>query len=407
MIKGKNIIVGVTGSIAAYKAAILIRILIKKGCSVRVLMTDLAKQFISPLTLATLSKHPVLVDFFNPENGDWNNHVELGTWADAYLIAPATANTIAKMAHGVADNLLLTTYLSARCPVFVSPAMDVDMFHHETTQQNLAKLKANGNLVIEPQTGELASGLEGKGRMEDPEQIVEVLEKYFGKPVQKKKIKQRFIGKTVLVTAGPTYEPIDPVRFVSNYSSGKMGYAIAERLADEGANVILVSGPTSLELRNDKILKFNVTTADEMLKSCLKYFESCDCAVMTAAVADYKPKGIAGNKLKKGGDKLTLDLVATKDIACELGKLKKKNQILVGFSLETEKEKENAVGKLKKKNLDFIVLNSLKDKGAGFMHDTNKISIIEKDNKIQDFKLKSKSEVAVDIVNKIYEKLFA
>ncbi len=403
MIKGKNIIVGVTGSIAAYKSAILIRLLIKSGASVRVLMTDLAKEFISPLTLATLSKNPVLVDFYNPENGDWNNHVELGIWADAFIIAPATANTIGKMANGIADNLLLTTYLSARCPVFISPAMDLDMYQHETTQTNLDKLKKHGNLVIDPQTGDLASGLEGKGRMQEPEQIVEILERYFGKPIQEKQIEQRFVGRKILVTAGPTYEPIDPVRFVGNYSSGKMGYAVAERLADEGANVILVTGPTSLDLRNESILRINVITAEEMFKSCRKYFTDCDIGILTAAVADYKPKEIQEDKIKKESDEMSIDLVATEDIASELGKIKKENQILVGFALETRDEKKNAQDKLKKKNLDFIVLNSLKDKGAGFLQDTNKITIIDKDNKIEDFKLKSKSEVAIDIVNKIYE----
>ncbi len=400
MLKGKNIILGVTASIAAYKAAILIRLLVKKGANVKVIMTPLAKEFITPLTLATLCKNPILVDFFNPENGEWNSHVDLGLWADAYLIAPATANTIAKMATGTADNLLLTTYLSARCPVFVAPAMDLDMFQHPTTSKNIDTLASFGNTIFEPATGELASGLEGKGRMDEPENIVASLEAFF----QKKQIKSKLAGKKILITAGPTYESIDPVRFIGNYSSGKMGYAIAEAAADLGAEVVLVSGPVSIPEPHGNIKVVKVTSAQQMYEAAMLSFPKADITILSAAVADFTPEKVQDKKIKdKEG--LTLQLKATTDIAFELGKLKKKDQITVGFALETHDELNNASEKLKRKNFDLIVLNSLKDSGAGFQHDTNKITIIGKDNKIEKFELKAKKQVAQDIL-KVIEGLY-
>jgi len=394
MLKGKKIIIGLTGSIAAYKAAIIVRLLVKNGAEVKVIMTPLAKEFISPLTMATLSKNPVLVDFYNPENGDWNSHVDLGLWADAYLIAPATANTMAKMASGVADNLLLTTYLSLRCPVFVAPAMDCDMYQHKTTQQNIATLKSLGVNFIEPAEGELASGLSGKGRLEEPDIIVAALISYFSAQLSLK-------GKTFLVTAGPTYEKIDRVRFIGNYSSGKMGFAIAHELAHRGADVILVSGPTHLSVNSVNIEHIKINTADDMLQACMSFYKTCDAAIMSAAVADFTPVNATSSKLKRGQSNLSLELKPTKDIAAELGRIKRKGQLLVGFALETENETENALLKLKKKNLDFIVLNSLNDAGAGFECDTNKITIIGSDGQETAFPLKSKTEVAVDIVSKI------
>ncbi len=392
--KGKNVIVGITGSIAAYKAAILIRLLVKEGASVRVLMTPMAKQFIAPLSLATLAKYPVLVDFHNPENGDWNSHVDMGLWADAYLIAPATANTIAKMAHGVADNLLLTTYLSARCPVFVAPAMDLDMYKHPATQQNINTLRSCGVQIIEPAEGELASGLMGKGRMEEPEIIAAKLRAFF---IQK----LSFAQKSILITAGPTYEAIDPVRYISNYSSGKMGYALAATLAAQGAHVTLISGPVYLSLEHPNIEIVKVVSAEEMLHATLKYFINCHCAIMAAAVADYTPVEPHQAKMKRTNDHLIIRLEPTVDIAAEVGKIKSENQVLVGFALETDKNFENALHKLQKKNLDFIVLNTLSDEGAGFGFDTNKISIIFKDGNIERFDLKTKNEVARDIVDRL------
>jgi len=394
MLKGKKILLGITGSISAYKAAFLARLLIKQGAEVKVLMTPLAKEFISPLTMATLVKNPVLVDFYNPENGDWNSHIDLGLWADAYLIAPATANTIAKMANGIADNLLLTTYLSVRCPVFVAPAMDCDMFNHAATQNNIKALKTVGVIFIEPAEGELASGLMGKGRLEEPEKIVAQLTEWFEN-------QSRLRGKKILVTAGPTYEKIDPVRFIGNYSSGKMGFSIAEELAGNGADVILISGPTKLQVCSDHIELIRVNTAEEMFQACVSFFSSCDAAVMSAAVADFTPVINDTKKIKRDGNNMTLELKPTKDIAAELGKMKKKNQLLVGFALETDHEKNNAFKKLKNKNLDFIVLNSLNDVGAGFGYDTNKVSILEGNGNVTDFELKQKTEVANDIVEKI------
>jgi len=406
VLENKKILLGVTGSIAAYKAAILVRMLVKEGAEVKVLMTDLAKAFITPLTLATLSKNPVLVEFYNPENGDWNNHVDLGTWADAFLVAPATANTLAKMAHGIADNLLLTTYLSARCPVFVAPAMDMDMFRHQATMDNISILKNRGVNIIEPSTGELASGLEGKGRMEEPEVILDVLQKHFlPKSSQKKKHIVNLKGKSVLVTAGPTYEAIDPVRYIGNHSSGRMGFAIARELALLGAKVYLVSGPSSIQPPDGLTFFQSITSADQMFKTCRQLIGNCDIAIFAAAVADYKPVRQAKQKMKSLTPDLLLPLEKTVDIAAEFGRNKKKSQFFVGFALETEKEIENARMKLSKKNLDLIVLNSLKDKGAGFGYETNKISILDKDNKIHKFGLKMKSEVAYDIISLISEKI--
>jgi phosphopantothenoylcysteine decarboxylase / phosphopantothenate---cysteine ligase len=397
MLSGKKILVGVTGSIAAYKAAVLIRLLVKEGADVRVLMTAHAHEFITPLTLATLAKHPVLTDFFNPSDGNWNNHVDLGLWADAYIIAPASANTMAKMACGIADNLLLTTYLSARCPVFVAPAMDLDMLGHRATQKNMETLRSFGNRILEPSTGELASGLTGKGRMEEPEVILEALKAFFG-VISKKKNLSHITGKTILVTAGPTYEPLDAVRFIGNYSSGKMGFAIAEALAGYGARVMLVSGPVALVPQHPGITCFPVHTAAEMLEQCLAIFANADGAILSAAVADYRPKSPVKHKVKRTGKDLVVELEPNPDIAMQLGKMKRTHQFVAGFALETDNEMQHAREKLKKKNFDFIVLNSLQDKGSGFMTDTNKITIIGKDNKISAFELKSKHDAALDII---------
>jgi phosphopantothenoylcysteine decarboxylase/phosphopantothenate--cysteine ligase len=397
-LKGKNIILGITGGIAAYKSAFLTRLLIKEGAEVKIVITPLGKEFITPVTLATLSKNTVLSDFFKHDDGEWNSHVDLGIWADLMIIAPATANTMAKMAHGICDNLLLTTYLSARCPVMIAPAMDLDMFSHPATLKNIETLKEYGNIIIEPGKGELASGLEGKGRMEEPENIVEKITEFFNS--EKKKI-----NKKVLVTAGPTYEKIDTVRFIGNYSSGKMGYAIADELANRGAEVTLVSGPVSISPKNKKINVISVESAEQMYSACIDRFDKMDAAILSAAVADFTPKEKYSTKIKRGDADLKIDLLPTKDIAAELGKRKSADQILVGFALESENEVDNALRKLDKKNLDFIVLNSLQDKGAGFNFDTNKISILEKDNKIKNFELKSKQEAAIDIVDALYNKI--
>ncbi len=393
--KGKKIIIGVTGGIAAYKTAHLIREFIKAGAEVKVLMTEAAKEFITPLTLATLSKNPVLTDFFNAENGDWNSHVDLGLWADAMVIAPATANTLAKMNHGIADNLLLTSYLSAKCPIFFAPAMDLDMYQHPATQQNITNLINRGHTCIDADSGELASGLIGKGRMAEPIVIFNEVNFFFSKT-------QSLAGKNILITAGPTHELIDPVRFIGNYSSGKMGYALAEECKKRGAEVILVSGPVSIEKPNG-ITTINITSAKEMFDACMHYFPKTDIAIMNAAVADYTPVRTSDKKIKRKADDndLYIELKPTKDIAAELGNLKKESQILIGFALETDNEEKNAAGKLEKKKLDFVVLNSLQDKGAGFGHNTNKISILFKDNNIKKFELKSKAEVAIDIVDEI------
>lgn len=393
MIKGKKIILGVTGSIAAYKSAQIIRLLVKEGAEVKVIMTTLAKEFITPLTLATLAKNPILVDFFDPTNGDWNSHVDLGLWADAYLIAPATANSIAKMATGVADNLLLTTYLSAKCPVFIAPAMDLDMFAHPATQHNLEILKSAGNQVIEPGTGELASGLDGKGRMEEPENIVRFIDDYFSeKPLA---------GKNILITAGPTYEKIDPVRFVGNYSSGKMGFALAESCAQKGAQVCLISGPVQLKTKHPNIERIDVESAVEMYDEVVDRFYGMDGAILCAAVADFTPIEANSEKLKRENENLILEMKPTQDIATSVGEMKMESQFLVGFALETNNEEINALGKMERKNFDFIVLNSLNDEQAGFGYDTNKISILYRSGNKKQFELKNKSAVAEDIVNEI------
>jgi phosphopantothenoylcysteine decarboxylase / phosphopantothenate---cysteine ligase len=390
----KKIILGITGSIAAYKAAMLLRLLVKEGAEVQVVITAAGKEFITPVTLSALSGKPVISEFFGTTDGSWNSHVDLGLWADLMLVAPATTSTLAKLANGIADNMLVTTYMSAKCPVFIAPAMDLDMFAHPSTQKNLEILKTFGNVIIEPAVGELASGLTGKGRMEEPERILELVVDYFS-------IKSYLNGKTFLVTAGPTFEKIDPVRFIGNYSSGKMGYAIAEQLADQGADVVLVSGPVAISTLNPKIKVVKVESADEMFAESMAHFPNCDGAVMCAAVADFTPVVVENQKTKRGKSNWTLELKPTRDIAQALGDIKSEKQILVGFALETSDEIKNAEQKLARKKLDFIVLNSLNDKGAGFQVDTNKITIIGKDNNQQVFELKSKKEVAVDIVEKI------
>lgn len=397
-LEGKHILLGITGSIAAYKSAQIARLLVKEGAEVKVVMTELAKQFITPLTMATLTKNPILIDFFDPTNGSWNSHVSLGIWADAYLIAPATANTIGKMANGIADNLLMTSYLSAKCPVAIAPAMDLDMYKHRTTQSNLKQLKEDGVMIIEPESGELASGLVGKGRMEEPEVIVEEMVKM----LQGKQTRD-LENKKVMITAGPTVEKIDPVRYISNFSSGKMGYSIAEECARRGATVELISGPVSITTTEKNIRVTHVVSADEMWAEAKAKFADCDYAILAAAVADYKPKNTAKEKIKKQHDSqgMTLELIENHDIAAELGKEKKNGQKLIGFALETENESINAEKKLKAKNFDFIVLNSLKDKNAGFQHDTNKVTIIKQNGEKKEFGLKTKKEVAADIVNEL------
>ncbi len=396
MLEGKKIILGITGSIAAYKSAFLLRLLIKEKAEVQVLMTKAGKEFITPVTMSALSGRPVLGEFFESSDGTWHSHVDLGLWADLMLIAPASANTMGKMAAGICDNLLLTTYLSAKCPVFIAPAMDLDMYKHPANQASIKKLQEYGATIIEPGTGELASGLSGKGRMEEPEQIVERIKEFF-ESAEEKPLK----GKKMLITAGPTYEKLDPVRFIGNYSSGKMGFAIAEEAAAKGAEVILVAGPVKEKVRHKKIKRIDVESAGEMKDACEKIFPDVDAAVMAAAVADYTPKTASENKMKRTGDSLVLELVPTTDIAAMLGNMKRDDQLLVGFALETTDARKNAAYKLKRKNLDFIVLNSLEDEGAGFMVDTNKITIIDKENKIEEFPLKSKQEVAADIVDRL------
>ncbi|MBR2318831.1 MAG: bifunctional phosphopantothenoylcysteine decarboxylase/phosphopantothenate--cysteine ligase CoaBC [Bacteroidaceae bacterium] len=397
MLKGKKIVLGVTGSIAAYKAAILLRLLVKEGAEVQVVMTPSAKEFITPLTLSTLSGRPVLSEFFNTSNGVWHSHVELGLWADAMIIAPATASTLGKMAGGVADNMLVTTYLSMKAPVFIAPAMDLDMYAHPSTQRNIEILKGYGNVVIEAASGELASHLTGKGRMEEPENIVQALKDFFLEGCDLK-------GRKVLITAGPTYEKIDPVRFIGNYSSGKMGFAIAGECARRGADVTLVAGPVSLATPHPSITRIDVESANEMYDAAVGEFPSCDVAVLSAAVADYRPAVMANEKIKRTSSNMTIELEANRDIAAALGGMKTDAQRLVGFALETNNGEANANDKLVRKNLDFIVLNSLEDKGAGFAHDTNKVTIIDKEGKTE-YPLKSKKDVAKDIVSHI-AKLF-
>jgi phosphopantothenoylcysteine decarboxylase/phosphopantothenate--cysteine ligase len=398
MLRDKKILLGVTGSIAAYKSAVLTRLLVKAGAVVKVVMTPAAADFITPLTLSTLSKNPVLTEFVKDNTGQWNNHVELGLWADAMVIAPASANTLAKMANGLCDNLLLATYLSARCPVFFAPAMDLDMLQHPSTQNNIQKLKSYSNILIDPAFGELASGLVGNGRMAEPEEIVTALENHFTS-------EQKLSGKKVLVTAGPTYEAIDPVRFIGNHSTGKMGFSIAEEFARQGAVVNLVTGPTQQHINHPRVNVIPVTSAEQMYTSCASLFPSTDIAVLAAAVADYRPVEVASQKIKKKEANLTIELTKTHDIAASLGKLKHNGQVMVGFALETENEQANAQTKLEKKNFDLIVLNSLNDKGAGFGHDTNKITILDREQHVKSFELKNKKEVAKDIVKAIIEKL--
>ncbi len=393
MLTGKKIILGVTGGIAAYKSAFLVRLLVKAGAEVRVIMTEAAHGFITPLTLATLSKNPVHTNFTEGEKGEWNNHVEMGMWGDLFVVAPASANTISKMAEGRSDNLLMAVYLSARCLVAVAPAMDLDMFTHPATQENLSRLQKSGVKIIPPGIGELASGLSGEGRMAEPEDILKFIEATF-------KNANRLSGKKIMVTAGPTYEAIDPVRFIGNHSSGKMGFALAETLAEMGAEVELVTGPVALKTKHPKIKRTDVVSAKEMFDACTRFFPDCHAAILSAAVADYRPKHVAGNKIKKETGGLTqIELEQTEDILASLGKMKSEKQVLVGFALETENEEANAKNKLERKNLDFIVLNSLKENGAGFGTDTNRISIFTNAGKKINFDLKSKMAVAADIAD--------
>ncbi|MBP3553422.1 MAG: bifunctional phosphopantothenoylcysteine decarboxylase/phosphopantothenate--cysteine ligase CoaBC [Bacteroidaceae bacterium] len=396
-LKGKKFVLGITGSIAAYKACTLIRGLIKEGAEVQVVITPAGKEFITPITLSALTSKPVISDFFAQRDGTWHSHVALGLWADAMIIAPATASTIGKMAHGVADNMLITTYLSMKAPVFVAPAMDLDMYAHPSTQQNLDTLRSYGNHIIEPGEGFLASHLVGKGRMEEPENIVIALQKFFS---DEEKSFSPLGGKKVLITAGPTYEKIDPVRFIGNYSSGKMGYALAEECARRGAEVTLISGPVSMTCKHPAIRRIDVESAEEMYNAAMTHFPTCDAGILCAAVADFTPEVKAEQKIKREGDDLVLRLKPTQDIAASLGKTKREGQTLVGFALETTDELAHAQGKLKRKNFDFIVLNSLNDKGAGFRHDTNKIAIVT-ENEVKEYPLKPKCEVAADIIDEL------
>ena len=391
--KGKKIVLGITGSIAAYKAAVLTRLLIKKGAEVQIVITPAGKEFITPITLSALTSKPVISEFFAQRDGTWHSHVDLGLWADAMLIAPATASTIGKMAHGIADNMLVTTYLSMKAPVFIAPAMDLDMFAHPSTQHNLDILRSYGNHIIEPASGELASHLVGKGRMEEPEKIVEALEDFFAR-------KEDLKGKKILITAGPTYEKIDPVRFIGNYSSGKMGYALAENCAQRGAEVTLISGPVNLQTQHTAIRRIDVESAEEMYRAAMELYPSCDAGILCAAVADFTPETVAPTKIKREKDDLVIKLKPTHDIAAALGQTKHSHQRLIGFALETNDELAHAQEKRKRKNFDFIVLNSLNDKGAGFRCDTNKITIVDETG-YTPYPLKSKKEVATDIIDKL------
>jgi phosphopantothenoylcysteine decarboxylase/phosphopantothenate--cysteine ligase len=394
----KKIILGITGSIAAYKACYIIRGLVKKGAEVQVIITEAGKEFITPITLSALTNKPVISEFFAGRDGTWNNHVDLGVWADAMLIAPATASTIGKMANGIADNMLTTTYLSAKAPVFIAPAMDLDMYAHPSTQHNLERLRSFGNYIIEPTEGELASRLMGKGRMEEPENIICILEDFFSTP-------QDLLKKTILITAGPTYEKIDPVRFIGNYSSGKMGFTLAEECARRGAKVILIAGPVQQKINHPNIRRIDIESAEEMYAIAIQEYPQADIGILCAAVADFTPDTTFSKKIKReSNNTLTLQLKPTSDIAACLGKIKRPEQHLVGFALETNDELQNAQDKLRRKNFDFIVLNSLKDKGAGFRHDTNKISIIDNERKT-DYNLKQKTEVAKDITDRIVKEL--
>jgi len=394
MLKAKNILIGISGSIAAYKIPILVRLLRKAGANVQIIMTVSATDFVTPLTLSTVSNRPVSIKAFDKKTGEWDSHVELGRWADLFIMAPLSANTMAKMVAGVADNHLLTTYLSARSDVMFAPAMDLDMYKHPSTSRNIEQLKSWGHILIEPTEGELASGLCGMGRMEEPEIIFDIIEQYFD---QQSKLK----GKKILISAGPTYEAIDPVRFIGNHSSGKMGYTLAEELANKGAEVYLVSGPVALQAADNIAKVVNVTSAEEMFEACNSVFADMDIAIMSAAVADFAPAIIAEQKIKKGGSVPSIELKPTKDILFSLGENKTDKQLLIGFALETNNEIENAISKLERKNLDLIVLNSMQDKGAGFGHSTNQITLIDKQKHPQSFELKSKTEVAKDIIDKI------
>ena len=392
MLKGKKIVLGITGSIAAYKACLIIRGLIKAGAEVQVVITPAGKEFITPITLSALTQKPVISDFFSQRDGTWHSHVALGLWADAMLVAPCTASTLGKMANGIADNMLITTYLSMKAPVFIAPAMDLDMYQHPTTQQNMERLKSFGNQIIEPASGFLASGLEGKGRMEEPDKIVAHLDMFF----EKKDLK----GKRIMITAGPTYEKIDPVRFIGNYSSGKMGFALAEECARRGAEVILIAGPVSLQGPVFNVQRINVESCQEMYDVAVKTFPQMDAAILCAAVADFRPAEVADQKIKRVGQTMDIHLVPNPDIAAELGKMKRGGQTLVGFALETNDEEANAQRKLEKKNLDFIVLNSLQNKGTCFRSDENQISIISRTGQ-RDYERKSKQEVAADIIDEL------
>lgn len=395
MLKGKKIVLGITGSIAAYKACLIIRGLIKRGAEVQVVITPAGKEFITPITLSALTQKPVISEFFSQRDGTWNSHVTLGLWADAMLIAPCTASTLGKMANGVADNMLITTYLSMKAPVFIAPAMDLDMYKHPTTQDNMKRLQSFGNTIIEPKSGFLASGLEGKGRMEEPERIVDFLDSALNTQTSMQ-------NKNILITAGPTFEKIDPVRFIGNYSSGKMGFALARECALRGANVTLVAGPVSLETPHSAIHRIDVESCEEMYEATVEHFKQADAAILCAAVADFKPENMAQQKIKREKDDLVIRLKPTHDIAAQLGKMKKEGQRLVGFALETNNEMAHAQDKLVRKNLDFIVLNSLRNEGTCFKSDQNKICIVTREGQ-KEFRKKNKQEVAIDIVNELEE----
>ena len=396
MLKGKKIVLGITGSIAAYKSCLIIRELVKRGAEVQVVITPAGKEFITPITLSALTQKPVISEFFSQRDGTWHSHVKLGLWADAMLIAPCTASTLGKMANGVADNMLITTYLSMKAPVFIAPAMDLDMYAHPTTQQNMERLRSFGNHIIEPQSGFLASGLEGKGRMEEPEKIVAVLDSFFEK--------KDLLGKKVMITAGPTYEKIDPVRFIGNYSSGKMGFALADECARRGAEVTLIAGPVNVKCTMNNVRRVDVESCQQMYDAATQAFPDADAAILCAAVADFRPATVAEQKIKRVGENLDIHLVPNPDIAAELGKMKKNGQLLVGFALETNDEQQNAEKKLQKKNLDFIVLNSLRNEGTCFRSDENQIAIISSEGR-RDYDKKPKNEVAKDIIDYLANKI--
>ena len=396
MLKGKKIVLGITGSIAAYKSCLIIRELVKRGAEVQVVITPAGKEFITPITLSALTQKPVISDFFSQRDGTWHSHVALGLWADAMLIAPCTASTLGKMANGIADNMLITTYLSMKAPVFIAPAMDLDMYAHPTTQQNMERLKGFGNHIIEPQSGFLASGLEGKGRMEDPEKIVAALDMFFEK--------KDLLGKHIMITAGPTYEKIDPVRFIGNYSSGKMGFALAEECARRGAEVTLIAGPVNVQCTMNNVQRIDVECCQQMHDAAIENFPQMDAAILCAAVADFRPAEVAGQKIKRVGQTMDIHLVPNPDIAAELGRMKRTDQVMVGFALETNDEQQNAQHKLEKKNLDFIVLNSLRNEGTCFKSDENQVSIISRDAKY-DYEKKPKADVARDIIDELAARL--